>query len=970
MSALVSQATIDYPQVLCIGEDSKLTREIKKFLQEQEFEVVYLPIDKNLQTSLDKLNNQQFYKTILIYGFEEYNFYYFSQLVEFLQSKKDSLITLLPWPREIMALNQIYKKIYKEWIDISIKRKKIYLAGKNLNALKIYALDLVDSDQIQYPTKIFFLALKQNLVLDPQIFLYLQSYSTFLKDVKTLLLKPHDRKTYYFHGKQEDSMKFVVKISEFYQKYYQQSLARRVIEVKNIILSVKNGTQVVLKENLNAFLDSQTRLIPKFKQLLKDNLLKKEDALIAEPKPFALKSKKTQIGKQLKSLKNSNQTSPPFAPHPTPPIDTENQIDAQLAQLFTKKRVSQKLNRSLKKVVQVKKIKRKSKKKTILFYLGLIFSTIGGIFLLAVVSFFLTFNFFKKDLISCLINLEQQDAGQEIVLDQKERFASKFLTTQLNIYLGKISLETFTQAKLLLKIQEKIQAWQKIQQKQQLLLIAVYQQSIQNQEDQLNQPLVDELVLNTQQAFELLAGLRASYKQINQTQFEVEQQQALEVFLQKLIVMQKNTSKQLQLQQSLNKLLGIKGNKNYALVLQDNQEIRPSGGFIQAVAWLSFKNGQLIDTQVKGVYQLDQEVPGEIELPEEMRPYLAEKNWFFHDSNWEVDFPVAASKIAWFLKQINNRQLDGIITLNYSSLAEALDAVGELNLPNFALTLNKKNFLYQAENQLENKVNAASGKYFAEEVLEQFVKKLQTLSAKQILSVLLLTNQQFEQNQQLISVFDPKLQQTLDDLAWTGRVVTPQCPSVFLNNECLVDSLYLAETNIGLNKINQHIQRKGDHHIYLSDQSIEHQYQIEFNNTAFTNNYPLGVYKSYLRIYLPKNAVVGEILINNKPINSATYHQTITNDKKLLGLTLEVPIQKTAVLSLNYSQKQQLLKPFSYVFFNQKQPGVSPIPITTTVYFHPSLKPMLIAPQAEVTTSGIVFSTQTQEHDFFAIRFE
>lgn len=992
MSTITSQATMEAPQVLCLGDDSLLMRLIKKLFQQQGFEVVYFPINAQIKQNLQNTVNQQYYKTIVVYGFQEQDPIFFQHVVDHFTRHQHQLITLLPWPRNIQALNNNIKEIYKEWIDKSTKISDIYQYSLQINALKIYALDLLNTKKVEYPVKFFLLALKQNLILDPQTKLYLQSEEKLFKEISSLLLRPHETKDYYFLGKEHNSMSVLIKLSDFYQKYYQKDLARRQMDAKNHIVEPLSGIKVVLPTNLNECLDQQARMIGQLTKELKDRVVigydedlntsvieeveKKNkgkinsDSLLekktVEGDP-SLKQTLFQITKtkpitkeqqNLLHLKNSQN-----------PINKEDELNQQLNSLFGGERVVQKIQKTVYKAKESKKIKTKSKKKTRLFYLGLLFSSIGGTFLLIVVVFLLNLSLFKTKLMNQLNEVFKNSTP----VWQSSRHLSLLKTSlnkQLMFYVGKVDMEIFSQAKLLINIDESLEKLYQNNLELNNKATLIYQQSIQNQTESLDEKLINSLSLKTQENFELLSKLQIYIKQLDQAKFNSEQQKTISEFVKLLNAWQKNTSKALQLQQNLAQILGIQTTKTYALVLQDDRELRPSGGFIQAVALLYFKNGQLIDTQTQGVYKIDQQVPGQIELPDHMKPYINEDNWFFHDSNWEVDFPASANKMAWFLRQTNNRSIDGVITLSYSQLASALDVLGDIYLPGHDLSLSKKNFFNRLENINENQTSSINGKYFAEELLEEFVKQAQTISADKTTELLALIGENLENNQQLFVVFEPSLQQVLEDLAWTGSIILPQCPSVFLANDCLVDSLYVSETNIGLNKINHHIQRVDNHQIYISRENIEHQYLLKIENTAFTNNYPLGAYKANLRIYIPQKYVFDEILLNGINIKSAGAKELIFNKHRLAELTIDVPIQQNVELSIKYSQKIKFAEDFSYVFFKQKQTNISPTPLTTAIYYHPTLKPMLIAPQAEVINGGIVFNSHHPKHDFFAVKFE
>lgn len=988
--SLVSQTTSSLPQVLLLGEDSLIVKLTQQIYQDNGFELVFIPLsDFAHQDFSGQLANHQFYKIVLVYDFKTNDSELLHKIIAFLQARQEPLITISPLPRLLRVIKAEYKKIFDKWVDKSIKIQKNNKLIMSLTGMHILALDAVSSDKISYPSNIFFQAIKQQLVLDPQFDFFIISFINLMQHIGKLLVKPFEAKTYVFQGKQQSSSALVASIRNYYQRYYQKELAPRKIDLKTNFVYPQEAVKVTLQEDLAAYLDKQVRLIPKIlADLPQEVFAKQKNELSFESAPHLNKQSTTTIqideNKQTKAKSNlekkkraeklglnseieqKNKAVIVKKEAIQPDKQVEQKIESQLNSIFSQERVEETVKRKVKKAKKTKKIVKKSKRKKTLFILGLIFTFFGGSFLLAAAIFTISFIQVKNIFIKDLDNLQQNYFQKDI--QTNNNFWQGFLEKQVGVYSSKFTLEVFDQAQLFLQISQDLEQALTIADKQNQLKQELFKQIVVGVGSIETKDLIDELAVSTQELFELFAQIQAKQKLLN-LNLKADKQESVDQFKELLLQEQKNLSKQLKIQQHLSDLLGVDKKKTYALLLQDNQELRSSGGFIQAVAILTFDKGQFIDQQVYGVYQLDQMMPGIIDLPAEMQAYIGEKNWYFHDSNWDVDFTKASSKIAWFLKQATNKQIDGVITLNYNQAAQLLGLLGEINLPGFQENLNDKNFFNRAEQVLENQVSPDTNKYFAQEILEQLIIKVKNLPENKINQFAELSFNNFEDNQQLITVFQPQLSKLFADLAWDGSINIPQCPSAFLSDSCIKDFFYLSETNIGLNKINQYVIRKVNREIYLEPDSLEHHYSIEFNNTATNNNYPLGEYKNYLRIFLPKNSQLEEISLNGQALSAEDYYQTSTNKYAVIGLVVQIPIQAKQKLTLVYQQDLAEQPPFSYVFLNQKQAGVSPTPITTIIHPHPSMKPLLIAPQAEVTAQGIVFETHSQEHDFFAIKF-
>ena len=62
-------------------------------------------------------------------------------------------------------------------------------------------------------------------------------------------------------------------------------------------------------------------------------------------------------------------------------------------------------------------------------------------------------------------------------------------------------------------------------------------------------------------------------------------------------------------------LIGLGGRKKYAVLFQNNSELRATGGFLGSFAILSFENGQLYDMPIYDTYSVDSTLKGRVDPP-------------------------------------------------------------------------------------------------------------------------------------------------------------------------------------------------------------------------------------------------------------------------------------------------------------------------------------------------------------------
>ena len=80
------------------------------------------------------------------------------------------------------------------------------------------------------------------------------------------------------------------------------------------------------------------------------------------------------------------------------------------------------------------------------------------------------------------------------------------------------------------------------------------------------------------------------------------------------------------------------GHKIYLLLLQNNMELRPTGGFIGSVGLLDLQDGKMNNLDILDVYTIDGQLKGHVDPPDPIRKYFNQPNWFLRDSNFDPDF--------------------------------------------------------------------------------------------------------------------------------------------------------------------------------------------------------------------------------------------------------------------------------------------------------------------------------------------
>ncbi len=414
--------------------------------------------------------------------------------------------------------------------------------------------------------------------------------------------------------------------------------------------------------------------------------------------------------------------------------------------------------------------------------------------------------------------------------------------------------------------------------------------------------------------------------------------------------------------------------KKYLVLLQNNNELRPTGGFIGSFATLEFDHGQLLNFQVFDVYQADGQLKGHIEPPEPIKKYLNEGSWYLRDSNWDPNFPVTAKRVEWFVHKSLKQDFDGVIALDLNFIKNLLQKLGPIKLPDYQETITADNLFERTEYHAEIKTfpGSTQKKDFLAALTNQLFLKLKTSSSVSDLFNMLSTSLVSFRSHDLMVYFNrADLNRTFDLLGWTGRLQTSSCPDNFKSQTCLADYLYLVDANLGVNKANYFVRRSIQLETFISKQKlISHQLTIHYTNTATSSEWPAGPYKNYQRLYLPYGAELKSVAIDDNDLPNSAINLERVGGKTVVGYLVQVPINKSLTVKVSYS----LIKPLSgqnplYTFYWQRQPGTSLDPLSISLHYPLFLKPRIVSPKANTSPQLLNFDLVSSQDRRILVQF-
>lgn len=250
------------------------------------------------------------------------------------------------------------------------------------------------------------------------------------------------------------------------------------------------------------------------------------------------------------------------------------------------------------------------------------------------------------------------------------------------------------------------------------------------------------------------------------------------------------------------KLLGDRYPHRYLILFQNNNEIRPSGGFIGSYAIMDINDGYIENLETYDVYDLDGSYFEIIEPPEVFSELTS--NWRFRDSNYSPDFTFSAKKARWFLEKEGGPTVDTVIAINQGLLKDMLEVTGPVQVGDFG-ELTSENYNLLLSYVIEGKI---WGEEDPKHILKVFVPEFQKAIMKEenIGKVTSKLYKAIQQKHIMMYSSDEDIQALFDSIGISGRM--------YQNKED-EDYLSIINTSIGGTKSDQFMEETINHDTYI-----------------------------------------------------------------------------------------------------------------------------------------------------------
>ena len=210
--------------------------------------------------------------------------------------------------------------------------------------------------------------------------------------------------------------------------------------------------------------------------------------------------------------------------------------------------------------------------------------------------------------------------------------------------------------------------------------------------------------------------------------------------------------------------------KHLLVLLQNSNELRPTGGFIGTFGAFELENGVVEKRNISSIYDLDGQLQSKFIPPLPM--FAVNNRWFLRDSNWFASFPESAEAIKSFYKEESGINPDFILAITPKLAKDLLELTGPVYLPNQDITLDVDNFIEvtQVETSINYDKTENKPKQMLADLFPVLLSKVISLSHVELPKLLAVLEQSLASKDILIYSSDKHASQVLAKLGFDGRL--------------------------------------------------------------------------------------------------------------------------------------------------------------------------------------------------------
>ncbi|MEZ4661009.1 MAG: DUF4012 domain-containing protein [Caldilineaceae bacterium] len=394
-------------------------------------------------------------------------------------------------------------------------------------------------------------------------------------------------------------------------------------------------------------------------------------------------------------------------------------------------------------------------------------------------------------------------------------------------------------------------------------------------------------------------------------------------------------------------LAGLQEPRKYLVLVQNNHELRATGGFVTAVGQVTLAQGAIVNMEFSDSYKFQRQDVEYPRAPAPMLHYMGIPLMLLRDANWSPDLPTSAQMIRGIYAQETGDYIDGLVTVDLHAVQLLIDGLGGLTLPGAQETLTGAHIVDQVKQFFDKPLETGQtleedglGKWWAQR--KDFIPQLAAAALARVqggkLDYVQLGQAAIAAlDQRAIQVWlnDKEDAQQLAALGWDGA----------LHPEKGADFIALVDSNLGYNKVDSVLKRaiayevtwpNGDdqpaqaaltvtyHHPITVD---DHECDITPRYGASYDDMAARCYFDYVRLYAPRGSEL--VRIDGVEPDSVFSQSGEGRTTYFAGHFVMQP-SETKTVTFVYTLPPEIT-PQNYRLILQRQSGTNALPVEVTV---------------------------------------
>jgi hypothetical protein len=361
-------------------------------------------------------------------------------------------------------------------------------------------------------------------------------------------------------------------------------------------------------------------------------------------------------------------------------------------------------------------------------------------------------------------------------------------------------------------------------------------------------------------------------------------------------------------------LIGFPEESRFLILFQNNDELRPTGGFIGSYATLKVADfAENIEMSTGDIYHLDMPSIDHLETipPEPIAKYMKVKKWYLRDSNWSPDWPTSAAFIENLFYQeaqyanLDFKDLTAILAITPDLVSDLISLVGDIEFEGEVYTPDniQKLLQYQVEvGYIDQDISSWDRKNIMNDLAHILKERLKSLSLSQLPELLKIINQAIVRKDLLIYYTNPSLQTIVSNMKADGSVVKSD-----------KDYLMVVDANLAAFKTDAVMQKDWYYNLSNTEEGLRVDLTLKYSHQG-DFDWRTTRYRSYTRVLTPSNSEFIGLLGNYQD-----FKQELKYNKKIYGFFISIEPGTSQEYTLSYLLPNSFVD--DYELYLQRQPG-------------------------------------------------